>query len=372
MAIEISNGLSGSLAVSKPELKSLSIFEPKISAKDRKFFSEQLALLIETGNSIVASLDIIASQTENPRLRLVVEDISDQISKGKSFSHALSSHPDVFSTTYVHLIEASEEGGYMNKVLEHILDMEEKRDGLQNTITSAFTYPAFLLAFAGAVIVFILVYVFPKFADLFASIQDELPAVTLALMWASDMTRQYWWAMLAGLAAVAGAFAWWLQRPGGKQQMNDVLTHVPMLGEILLQIYLIQTMRIIGLSLNNGVSLVDSIASCRDMINNTRFIQFIETVNQNVMEGRGFATGFQETKFIPPLVRQMVQTGEESGKLAHVVTRIADYYQRELSRRLERLSKMIEPMMLLVMGVAVGLIVSSLILPIFKLSRAVH
>lgn len=344
----------------------------RISAQDRKFFSEQLALLLETGNSIVASLEIIASQVENQAFRDIIEDICEQIGNGKSFSHSLASHPGVFSSTYITLIEASEEGGYMDSVLTHILDMEEKRENLQNTLVSAFTYPAFLVAFAGAVIIFILAYVFPKFTDLFASIEGQLPAVTLALMWLSDMMRNYWWAMLGGLLATLGLLGWFVSRPEGLQKINDILTHVPVLGDLLLQIYLIQSMRILGLSLANGVTLVDSIAACREMVLNSRFTAFIDRVNQNVLEGRGFTQGFVDTDFIPALVRQMIQTGEETGQLALVTARIADYYQRDLSRKLERLSKMIEPLMLLVMGVVVGLIVSSLILPIFKLSRAVH
>ena len=372
MAIEITTNYISTAVAEKPAPFSISFGTPRVTARDRKFFTEQLALLLETGNSLASSLEIIARQTENISLTKIIDDISGQISSGKSFSQALALHPQVFSTTYVTLINASEEGGYMDNVLKHILDMEEKRENLQNTLTSAFTYPAFLIVFAGAVILFILAYVFPKFAELFESIHDELPAITLVLMWLSDITRNYWWALVGGIVAVIGLVLWWIGQPNGLQKINDLTTHIPLIGNLILQIYLIQTMRMIGLSLENGVSLVDAIAACSDVVKNSRFIKFIDNVNQNVIEGRGFSSGFNETDFIPPLVRQMVQTGEESGQLALVTSRIADYYQRDLSRRLENLSKMIEPVMLLVMGVVVGLIVSSLILPIFKLSRAVH
>ena len=327
---------------------------------------------METGNNLVSSLEIIATQTENAAFKKIINEICDQIGSGKSFSHALASYPKVFSSTYVTLIRSSEEGGYMAKVLSHILDMEEKREDLHNTMTSAFTYPAFLVVFAGAVIVFILVFVFPKFTDLFGSIHDQLPGITLLLMWTSDLIRNYWWAMLGASLTCIGYSIWRLGKPDGMQKLNDIVTHIPLIGDLLMQIYLIQTMRMVGLSLQNGVTLVDSIASCRDMVRNTRFIKFIDDINQNVTEGRGFTLAFNETEFIPALVRQMIQTGEESGQLGLVTSRIADYYQRDLSRRLANLSKMIEPVMLLVMGVVVGLIVSSLILPIFKLSSAVR
>ncbi len=362
------------LAASKPQTvnKPAQLFAPSVNARDRKFFTEQLALLLETGNSLIDGLEIIASQTENLTFSVVILDIVDKINGGKAFSAALSMHPTVFSNTYVTLIAASENGGYMETVLKHILDMEEKREELLTTVTSAFTYPAFLVVFAGSVIIFILAYVFPKFGDLFSSIEDQLPSVTLALMWLSNFTLNYWWAMIAVTIGSVGFFIWLNNSASGKQKINDLITSIPILGNLIYEIYLIQAMRIIGLSLNNGVSLVEAIRTCKDIAQNSRFQQFINDLHKNVTEGKNFAFGFSETDFVPPLIRQMVKTGEESGKLPMVCERIADYYQRDLSRKLKLLSKMIEPAMLLVMGVVVGLIVSSLILPIFKLSRAVH
>ncbi len=371
MAIEISNNRKVEIQTQKVKKPAMN-FTIRVSSRDRKFFTEQLALLLETDNSLINSLEIIATQTENQALSAIIVDIIEQISGGKTFSAALSTHPDVFSTTYATLIAASEHGGYMATVLNHILDMEEKREELLATLTSAFTYPAFLVVFASGVIVFILVFVFPKFADLFSSIQDQLPAVTLVLMWMSDFTRNYWWAMVGGLVASMALLFWLYNSQAGKQKINDLLTSVPVLGALIYEIYLIQTMRIIGLSLTNGVSLVDAIQACKDIMQNSRFLEFINDLHRNVTEGRNFAIGFSETDFVPPLISQMVKTGEESGKLAIVSTRIADYYQQDMSRKLKSLSKMIEPVMLLIMGVVVGLVVSSLILPIFKLSRAVH
>ena len=371
MAIEFTDVIQ--TKVPSQNIKTTTIhFKKSVSSRDRKFFTEQLALLLETGNSLVDALGIIASQTENPNFSAIIFDIIEKINGGKPFSAALSTHPDVFSNTYVTLIAASENGGYMETVLKHILDMEEKREELSATLTSAFTYPAFLVVFASAVIIFILAYVFPKFGDLFSSIQDQLPSITLALMWLSSFTLNYWWAMLSVVIASIAALFWLNNSSAGKQKINDLITHIPILGTLIYEIYLIQALRIIGLSLDNGVPLVEAIKTCRDIVNNSRFQDFINDLYKNVTEGRNFAIGFNETDFVPPLIRQMVKTGEESGKLAMVCSRIADYYQRDLSRKLKSLAKMIEPAMLLVMGVVVGLIVSSLILPIFKLSRAVH
>lgn len=344
----------------------------KISARDKKFFTEQLSLLLETGNSLIDSLDIVATQSDCSTLKKTINDIIEQLNGGKSFSAALTHHPEIFSNTYTSLIEAGENGGYMDSVLKHILEMEEKREDLISTLSSAFTYPAFLVFFAVTVTLFILAFVFPKFTDMFINIKDQLPTSTVILMWMSDILRNYWWALLAGTTGLISLFIWGLSTPTGKQKINDAITSIPIIGALIFEVYLIQTMRIIGLSLSNGVTLIDAINSCNDMVKNSRYLQFITKLNNNLNEGKSFSIGFNETDFIPPLIRQMIKTGEESGKLALICTRIADYYQQELSRKLKSLSKIIEPVMLLIMGVVVGVIVSSLILPIFKLSRAIH
>jgi len=174
-----------------------------------------------------------------------------------------------------------------------------------------------------------------------------------------------------GLIAGLAALGWGLHTPAGSHALDNLKVRVVFVRTIFLQIYLTQSLRVLGLSLANGVSVMDALSSCRDVVSNRIFRQFITEVEGKVKEGAGFSAAFQEADFIPPTVRQMVTTGEESGNLAHVLGRIADYYERELGRRLATFSRVIEPVMLLVMGVVVGLIVSSLILPIFKLSRAV-
>ena len=187
----------------------------------------------------------------------------------------------------------------------------------------------------------------------------------------SDLLTRHWLLLSIGLIAGLSVLGWWLHTPAGSRALDTLKMRLFFVRTIFLQIYLTQSLRVLGLSLANGVSVMDALASCRDVVPNRIFRQFLTEVEGKVKEGAGFAAAFQEAGFIPPTVRQMVTTGEESGSLAHVLGRIADYYERELGRRLATFSRVVEPLMLMVMGVVVGLIVSSLILPIFKLSRAV-
>lgn len=344
----------------------------RIGVRERMMFTERLALLLETGVSLHAALKGLAGQTDDPRLKRITSALCDEIVEGYPLSAALAHHPAMFPPAYVNLVAAAESGGFLPQVLQQLIDMDEKAERLRNTLFAALSYPAFLMFFSVATIVFVLVGVFPKFADMFERIRADLPLSTLILMSISDLLRQHWpWVLGACGAMLAGAVSW-LQQPAARGTIDALKLRLPMVRDLFAQIYLTQALRVMGLSLANGVPAVDALQACRDLVKNSTFARFIESVTQQVTEGRGIAPAFEESAFIPPLVRQMIRTGEDTGNLAKVMMRIADFYDRELTRRITVLSKLAEPLMLLIMGAVVGIIVSSLILPIFKLSRAVH
>ncbi|MDX1516078.1 MAG: type II secretion system F family protein [Woeseiaceae bacterium] len=341
------------------------------TASDRMFFTEQLALLLETGESLYAALGIIAKQTENAELTRIIEDIAEGIGEGKSFGSALAQHDKVFSSTYVNLIAASESGGFMHEVLQQLLEMDQRREKLRSTIVSAATYPLFLIAFSIAVVVFVLVVVFPKFGTMFHSIYEQLPATTKGLMAISELLRSYWWLLLASIAALATGLLQWVRSEPGRATIDGWLLRLPGVRDIFVQIYLVQSLQVMSLSLRNGVSVMDSLEACRDVVRNTVFRSLITAVEEKVQAGAGVAAGFDEADFVPELARHMIATGEQTGNLGKVMGRVGDYYETQLGKKLEMVTKLAEPIMLLVMGIVVGVIVSSLILPIFKLSRAV-
>ena len=340
-------------------------------ANDRMFFTEQLAMLLETGENLYGALTTIVKQTENKRMRETVEKLAQDVSDGLSFGGALEKHPEVFSSTYVNLVRASEAGGFMHEVLQQLLDMDKKREELRNTLVSAATYPVFLIAFSIAVVVFVLVVVFPKFGNMFASIYDQLPGTTKALMAMSDVLRQRWWLVLSGIAALAIGLRQWMNSDAGRERIDHWQLHVPGVKDIYVQIYLVQSLQVLSLSLTNGVSVMESLDACRDVVKNKVYRRLIAKIEDSVQAGAGVAAAFADATFIPDLAKHMIATGEQTGKLGSVTGRIAQYYEVQLNKKLNAVSKLAEPMMLLVMGVVVGVLVSSLILPIFKLSRAV-
>ncbi len=343
-----------------------------IGVNERLLFTEQLAMLLETGVSLVEALEAMQEQSEEPRLTAIMGSLAETLNDGKSFSVALSRHPEMFSQPYVSLVAAAEEGGFLPQVLQQLHSMDEKHIQMRSSIVSALSYPAFLIVFSIAIVIFVLTVIFPKFNDMFQSIRGDLPGPTLVLMFASEFLRDYWipTLLLTG-AALWGSLAW-LKSPAGALLLDKLKMKTPVIRDLFVQVYLTETLGAIGMSLANGVPITVALKASRDIIKNTVFAAFLEGIDKHVNEGRGVAAGFNESEWIPPMVRQMIATGERTGNLARVMTRVADFYTRELDKRITIFAKAIEPIMLLVMGAVVGLIVAALILPIFKLSRAVH
>jgi len=345
---------------------------PKISLDQRMVFTERLLLLLQTGVSLLEALKVMQLQTEEPLIAEIIESLASQISEGKTFSSALAKHPEMFSNTYISLVTAAEEGGFLPLVLEQLLRMDDKNSQLRSNIISALSYPAFLIVFSIAVVVFVLVVIFPKFEALFSSIHDQLPITTIALMAISAFVRHYWIFILIGLGISVWVMLSWIKSSAGRLTLDKLKMNVPIVKDIYIKIYLSQTLSVLGLSLANGVPITAALKASQDVVRNLVFTKFLDNVREQVNEGRGIAIGFKDSPFVPPMVRQMIATGEQTGNLGMVMSRVADFYERELTKRITVLSKSIEPIMLIVMGVVVGLIVVSLILPIFKLSRAVH
>jgi type II secretory pathway component PulF len=355
----------------KLELKLPSMSRRSLTDRDRMLFTEQLGLLLETGANLYGALQTLKNQSANPAMSAVIESLMVDISEGRPFSQALTKHPKLFSANYVNLIAASETGGFMHTVLQELKSMEEKRDELRQSLFSALSYPAFLMVFSISVVIFVLLVVFPKFGDLFTSIQDQLPVTTKALMSLSTVMLDHWSYLLVGFGALIAGLIHWRSTAAGRETIDRLLLQLPVFRNIFGELYMIQCLRIMSLSLGNGVPMMETLAACKDVVLNKTFRRFIGQVEKHVEEGNGISRGFEDAPFVPSVAKAMISTAEESGSLATVSARIADYYEQELSRRLKAVSKMAEPIMLLVMGAVVGLLVSSLILPIFKLSRAV-
>jgi len=249
----------------------------KLSSSDRMFFTEQLALLLETGTSLHAAVKLMRHQMDNPAMQDILDAIANDISEGRTFSYSLSKHPQIFSTTYVSLIAASENGGFMHEVLVQLLEMEEKREQLKSTLSSALSYPGFLVFFSVAVVIFVLVVVFPKFTEMFAKIEGRLPITTKFLMTASDVLIYQWYWICAILTGIVVTLMYWMRTDAGRTWFDQFKLKTPGIKAIFIQLYLLQIMRVMSLSLANGVNVIESLQACKDVVNNRIFQKFLNT-----------------------------------------------------------------------------------------------
>lgn len=370
MALQFEGVAAPSVAQSRSRRSfSLSLGSRGVAARDRMFFTEQLALLLETGTSLHPALISIRGQMQDSPMASIIDSIAEGVVGGESLSQMFAQHPKVFNPTYVSLVAASEQGGFLHEVLEQLRRMDEQNSELRSSMISAFSYPAFLVVFSVFTLVFILLVVFPRFGPMFASIGDDLPGTTKALMGLSEFLLHHWMAFGTGCAVSMAALISWLGSAAGRTWMAMFKLRAPLLGRVWQRVYLVVAFRVLGLSLKHGVSLVQAVRTARDIVDNEVVKEFFTAMSSRLEQGGRLGEGFAQASWVPDLAKQMVSTAEESGSLPQVLLRVSDYYHRELDRLLMRVSKMVEPIMLVVMGALVGLLVSSLILPIFKMSQ---
>ncbi len=353
-------------------LKLESPFAEKISAQDQIFFTNQLSLMLEIGTPLNQSLSVIATQIKNKKFKKVIMNLLEEVEDGKMLSHALRKYPQVFSPEYVSLVNAGENSGHLREMLDRAMELQEKREGFITSLKGAMTYPIVLCIVTIGVVIFMLAFVFPRFTVLFEGIEEVLPPTTKFLMAMSQFLRGYWY-----LFPFLIAITWWglrefLKTEKGRLSVDKLKVSLPPLSGIYIKIYLSQFMRTLGFLIQSNVPLMEALQITQRGASNLLFSKFIGRLTQNVEAGKGIAPAFMEAPFIPETVRQMVRTGEESQKVDRVMLRLSDYYESEIEAQIKKFTIIVEPLLLILMGIVVGVIVISLILPIFKLSKVVH
>jgi type II secretory pathway component PulF len=347
-------------------------FSKRISTRELIFFSGQLSLMIEIGTPLNVGLSSIAIQLKNPVFKQAITDIVADVEAGTLLSTAMGKYPKIFSDVYVSLIKAGENSGELQDMLDRAVLVQEKQAKFLETLKKAMTYPLILCCVSVAVVIFLLTFVFPRFAVLFEEIEDILPASTKFLLYLSNAIRSSW--LLAGIVAgtsVVGIYTF-AKSTKGRLLIDTLKMRLPVLAKIYIRIYLVQMMRTLGFLMGCNVPLMEALQITRRGVNNLIFVRFIDQTTKNLEEGKGMALSFTESAFIPESAKQIVKTGEETQNIAKVMLRLSDYYENEIDDQMQKFATIIEPVLLIIMGVVVGGIVMSLILPIFKLSKMVH
>jgi len=344
----------------------------KIKTKDKIFFFSQLALMLEVRTPLNRSLSAIKTQIKNPFFRNLVEGLINDVEGGMSLSEAMGKYEREFSPAIISMLKAGEMTGALGEMLSQAELFERKKEELRSIVKRAMTYPLFLLLLCLGVIVFILTFVFPKFADLFADIWEVLPLSTKILMAASHFVLEYWYAVIIALAVLPLTVWNVLQHEKVKPYIDRITIEAPVIGKLLVMVYTSQFLRSLSFLLGASVPLLEALNITRETVRNILYKTFIDNIIDDAREGKGIAHAFLQTKFLPETVKQVIKTGEESGSLNFVMRKLSNHFDSEVEEQFKLFSIIIEPLALLVMGAVVGFIVMSVMLPIFKLSRTVR
>ena len=347
-------------------------FGRAVKPRELIYFTSQLALMLEVGTPVTTCLSSLAKQTRNASFRRILGEVGKDVEEGRQFSDALMRHPDVFDGTYMSMVKAGETGGFLTESLGRLVVVIEKKQELVTQIRSALTYPAALCVMAFSVVIFIVVAVLPKFTAFFEGKEHLLPGTTRFLMAASSSIRAYWGWYIVGTVVLVTAIKLFVESGVGRLTIDTIAVKSPIGSGLANKINTCSLLRTLGHLLESQVPLIEALGVTRTTMRNRYYQRLVDRIEARVTQGGRLSAAFVECPYVVESVRQMVATGEEAGNLYPVMLRLAEHYDKEVDQELRTFSALIEPVALIVLGTIVAVIVSSIMLPMFKLAYAVH
>ncbi len=347
------------------------LFKEKIKPKDVVLFSRQVSTLFEAGVSALRAFRLLAQENENKTLQEEIMGVADDIESGIALSEALSRRPDLFSNFYVNMVKAGEESGKLNEVFLFLADYLDRNYELNQKIKKALTYPGFVIGTFFAIMVGMLTFVVPKMANMFAEEGAELPMVTQIVLLVSDLFVKYGPITFPILFGLGFWFYKWSQTDEGGYIVDSNLIKVPVLNNLLQKIFLQRLSDNMSTMLSNGVPIVRSIDITTSIVENRVYKQLMGRVSVKVQTGKSLSKALYEEPLVPNILVQMVHIGEETGELAYILKNLSNFYRRELDTAIDSMIGLIEPAMIVSLGVGVGVLVSAILLPMYSLTDAI-
>jgi general secretion pathway protein F len=340
----------------------------KVSQQQLLQFTRELGALLAAGLPLDRSLSILGGLVEGGEFGKVVRSLVEAVRAGKSLAVSMGEHPDVFPKIYVNMIRAGEAGGILEGVLRYLTDYMESTLALKEDIKNALIYPVILATAAGLSLIVLFVFVIPKFAAIFRDNDKALPLITKIVIGFSQFLAQYGWiALLVICAAVIGA-VFYVKSPEGRGEWDRLSLRSWLIGDLLRKFETARFSRTLAALLKGGVPLLEALGTVQGVVGNRLLARAISQVQVRVREGRGMARPLSESRMFPPLAMNMIAVGEETGKLEAMLTEVAAYYDQEVKRSTKRLTALLEPALILAMGLIIGIVVISMLLAIFSIN----
>lgn len=347
------------------------LFRPRISSGDLTLLTRQFATLVRAGMTIEAALNTLVEQTESARPRAVLAGVRAQVREGQSLARALAQFPDTFSKLYRQLIDAGEQSGQLDAVLERLADYTESRQALKQKIVLALVYPALVTSVALVVVGGLLIYVVPQVTRVFANTGQTLPLLTRVLMTISDWLRQGWYLLLIALVGGTASARIALRDTARRTRWHGWLLHLPLGGRVVRALNTERFARTLGILVTSGVPLLRGMQSAVSVVGNLAMRAAVEEALERVREGGSLAIALRKSGYFPPVMVNLIASGEASGKLDEMLLRSADVQERELENWVATVTALLEPMLILVMGGIVLFIVLAILLPIFEMNQLI-
>ncbi|HUN54039.1 MAG TPA: type II secretion system inner membrane protein GspF [Smithella sp.] len=344
----------------------------RVSAGEVSVFTRQLSTLLGSGMPLVPSLSILMQQAQNPLLKKALAQIREQVNEGKSLTEGMSEFPQIFPPFYLNMVRAGEASGTINLVLERLADFSENQQALLSKIKSAMYYPIVMLFMGTGVIFLLMTFVVPKITGIFSDMHQTLPLITTILVVVSNFLKSFWWLILMLLAVSIAAFKYMKDSTEtGRRVWDNVKLKIPLFGQINRKIAIARFCRTLATLLQSGVPLLSAMEIVRNIVNNIIIGEAIRQAAKDMEEGKGLSGPLSQSGMFPPLVTEMIAVGEQSGTLETMLNRIATAYENESQANIMIMTSLLEPIMILVMGLVVGFIVVSILLPIFEMNQLV-
>lgn len=355
-------------ATKKKKSGSLFAFASRPSLNDVAVVTRQLATLIKAGIPLFESLTALIDQTENEALKRALTQVREQIREGSSFAKALEQHPSIFPPLYINMVRAGEASGMLQQVLERITSFLEAQAKLRGKVTSAMAYPALMALLGISLVSVLMVAVVPNVTSIFASMDQALPWYTASLIFVSDILAGYWWLFLAIIGIAIYAFRRWVRTPAGRLKWHGIVLRIPVVGKLVRMIAIARFSRTLATLLGAGVALLGAMDIVKNVLGNAVLEKVVADAIGSIKEGQSIADPLKRSGQFPPIVTHMITIGEKSGQLEEMLENVSSAYDLEVETRVTVLTSLLEPLMIVFMGGAVGFIAFSILMPLIQMS----
>jgi type IV pilus assembly protein PilC len=351
--------------------RSLSMGQKKVKPKSLVVFSRQFATMIDAGIPVLRCLEILSTQTKDPAMIGALQAITNDVKGGMALNESMVKHPKVFSKLYVNMVRAAELGGILDIILDRLAGFLEYEADVRAKIKGAMMYPVLVIFFSMIMLMVLFSFVLPKFKEIFDGMDVELPALTAGLFAIGTFMQSYWWTIVLFNVGLFVAYKMWAKTPKGGYQLDFFKLKIPMVGELILKMSVARFCRTFGTLINSGVPIMRSLEIVGETLDNKVLAGAIEQTRASVREGNKLSVPLAESGFFPTMVTHMIDVGEESGRLSDMLVKVGDFYDAEVEATVKGLTSMIEPLLIIFLGVVVGFIAISVMTPIFSIVNSV-